>query len=403
MDIYLARQPIFDARRRAVAYELLARDGTSNAFAGDPNVASQQTVDSTILAFGLDTLLGTRDGFFNASRDFLTGDQWTFLPPARTVIEVLETVEPDAAIIKACAAAKAAGYRIALDDFVFRKEYESLFPFTDIIKVDFLATPPEQRIAMASEFSSRGIAMLAEKVESYDDFREAQASGYTMFQGYFFCRPEVIATKDIPASKASLANLIAEVNRPEVDFESLETIIKRDVALSVRLLRYLRSAGLGWRHEVNSIEQALRVLGERQSRKWASLVAMSMIGDDKPAELMTTTLLRAQFCEELGGSLSVPAKLADFFLTGLLSTLDALLDRPMELVLNQLSLGEEVRAALLGHDNVLGNCLRTVTAYDRREWDDVDRYAADAGIPHGEVAGAYQRSLRWVTNGAFAH
>jgi c-di-GMP-related signal transduction protein len=182
-------------------------------------------------------------------------------------------------------------------------------------------------MTMAREFSSRGIAMLAEKVESYDDFREAQASGYTMSQGYFFCHPEVIASKDIPSSNASLANLIAEVNRPEVDFEGLEAVIKRDVARSVRVLRYLQSAGLGWRHEVNSIE----------------------------------------------------------------------------LILNQLSLGEEVRGALLGHDNVLGNCLRAARAYDRPEWDDVDRYAVDAGIPQAEVAGAYQRSLQWVTNGAFAN
>jgi EAL and modified HD-GYP domain-containing signal transduction protein len=403
MDIYLARQPIFDARRRAVAYELLARDGARNAFSGDPNVASQQTVDSTILAFGLDALLGSRDGFFNASRDFLTSDQWTFLPPARTVIEVLETVEPDEAVIRSCAAAKAAGYRIALDDFVFRQEYEALFSFTDIIKVDFLATAPAERTAMAQEFGARGITMLAEKLESYEDFHEAKAAGYTMFQGYFFCRPEVIATRDIPTSKASLAQLIAQVNRPDMDFEELESVIKRDVALSVRLLRYLRSAGLGWRHEVRSIEQALRVLGERQSRKWASLVAMSMIADDKPAELMTTTLLRAQFCEELGAVLKLPVQLADFFLTGLLSTLDALLDRPMDLILSQLSLCPDVHAALLGQENVLSNCLRAVSAYDRREWDDVDRFAADAGIAQSEVTCAYQRSLAWVANGALAN
>jgi EAL and modified HD-GYP domain-containing signal transduction protein len=188
-----------------------------------------------------------------------------------------------------------------------------------------------------------------------------------------------------------------------MDFEELESVIKRDVALSVRLLRYLRSAGLGWRHEVRSIEQALRVLGERQSRKWASLVAMSMIADDKPAELMTTTLLRAQFCEELGAVLKLPVQLADFFLTGLLSTLDALLDRPMDLILSQLSLCPDVHAALLGQENVLSNCLRAVSAYDRREWDDVDRFAADAGIAQSEVTCAYQRSLAWVANGALAN
>jgi EAL and modified HD-GYP domain-containing signal transduction protein len=401
MDIYVARQPIFDGQRRVVAYELLARTSTVNSFGdNDQNAASLQMVDTTLLGFGLDSLLGDRDGFFNASRQLLVNEHWNVLPPVGTVIEVLETVEPDDDVVAACAAAKNAGYRLALDDFVFRPGHEALLPYTDVIKIDFRTTTREQRTSLVAEYAPRGIKMLAEKVETYDDFHEAVDDGYELFQGYFFCRPEMMSGKDVIASKASLARLIAEVNRPDLDFDGLEDLIKRDVALSVRLLRYLRSAGFGWRHDVETIAQALRILGERATRKWASLVALTMIGDDKPAELLTESLMRAQFCEELAGPMGTPERRADLFLTGLLSTLDAMLDRPMAMLLDQMALGPDVRAALLGEENSLLHCLRVTTAYDRGDWAQVDEFTERTGVLPHDVAQAYQRSIEWV--GAFA-
>jgi EAL and modified HD-GYP domain-containing signal transduction protein len=353
-------------------------------------------LDTTLLGFGLDSLLGEHSGFFNASRNFMLDGHWGLLPPARSVIEILEIVEPDAEIVASCAAAKQAGYRLALDDFVFRPEYEALLPYADLIKVDFLATDRDERISLGQRFAARGIKMLAEKVETHEEFQEALDAGYELFQGYFFCKPEMLKSKDVGATKTSLAMLICEVNRPDFDFDSVEKIIKQEVALSVKLLRYLRSAGFGWRHEVTTIAQALRILGERATRKWASLVAVTMMGDDKPQELVTASLIRAQFCEEVGAKLAGGDRGADLFLVGLLSTLDAMLDRPLGDLLDEMSLKDDVTSALRGDDSILAECLAMVVAYDRGDWDAVDVLAAKTGVDSTTLPGAYNRSVEWV-------
>lgn len=396
-NIFVARQPIFDRRREVVAYELLFRSGLENAFGrNDPNKASLQMMNTTLLGFGLDSLVGDKAAFFNASREVLVREHWAVLPPARTVIEVLETIEPDAEVAAACAAVRKAGYRLALDDFVFRPEYEALLPYSDYIKIDFLVTKGAERADLVRRFAARGIRMLAEKVETYADFHEGMEAGYEFFQGYFFCKPEMVTGKDVAPLKANLIRLIQEVNRPEMDFDGLEALIKREVALSVKLLRYLHSAGFGWKHDVSTIGQALRVLGERPTRKWASLVALTLIGEDKPQELVTTSLVRAQFCEELGALASLPDRQSDLFLVGLLSTLDALLDQPIDRILEQMSISEEISHALLDGDNLLGDTLLLAIAYDRADWRRVELLAARTGIAEGQLPEAYRRAVEWV-------
>ena len=398
MDIFVARQPIFDRRRAVVAYELLFRSSLDNVFGkNDPNRASLQMMDTTLLGFGLDLLVGDKPAFFNASRDVLVREHYAVLPPAKAVIEVLETIEPDGEVAAACGAARKAGYRLALDDFVFRPAYEALLPFADYIKIDFLVTKGAERAELVRRFAARGIHMLAEKVETYEDFHEGLAAGYEFFQGYFFCRPEMVTGKDISAVKTNLVLLIKEVNRPEMDFDRLEELIKREVALSVKLLRYLHSAGFGWKHDVSTIGQALRVLGERATRKWASLVALTLIGEDKPQELVTTSLVRAQFCEELGVEGALPDTKADLFLTGLLSTLDALLDRPLAEVLEQMSVSDQIHEALLGGDNLLGDTLALAVAYDRGDWNRVGQLAQRIGFAEALIPVAYRRAVEWVT------
>lgn len=398
VDLFVARQPILDRHRNVVAYELLFRSGLQNAFGNaDPNKASVQMLDTTLLGFGLDSLLGGKSGYFNATRDVLVKQHWALLPHEHCVIEVLETVDPDADVVQACKAAKAAGYRLALDDFVFRPDYEALLSLTDVVKVDFLTTKGPERKRLAEQFRPRGITMLAEKVENYEEFQSGLEAGYELFQGYFFCRPEMVTGKDVPAVKSNLLRLIQEVNRPELNFDQLEKVIKSEVALSVRLLRYLRSAGFGWRHDIESIGQALRVLGESNTRKWASLVALTMIGDDKPQELITTSLVRAQLCEQLGIEANLPDRHSDLFLAGLLSTLDALLDKPMDQILSQLSVTDEIREALTNGDNMVGGALQLAVSYDRGDWDRVAELVPRIALPAPVLPTAYRNAVDWVS------
>jgi len=228
MDIFVARQPIFDRRRQVVGYELLFRNSLTNVFGkNDPNRASLQMMDTTLLGFGLDSLVGDKLAFFNASREVFVKEHWAVLPPGRSVIELLETVEPDAEVVAACAALKQGGYRLALDDFVFRPAYEPLLQYADYVKIDFLITTGDERAELARSFTRRGIHMLAEKVESHEEFQHGLEAGYEFFQGYFFCKPEMVTGKDVSPLKTSLLRLIQEVNRPEVDFDRLEALIKR--------------------------------------------------------------------------------------------------------------------------------------------------------------------------------
>ena len=398
MDLFVARQPIFDRHRHVVGYELLFRSSRENIFGkNDPNKASLKMMDTTLLGFGLDALVGDKPAFFNATREVLVREHWAVLPPAKTVIEVLETVEPDAEVVGACLGLKKAGYQLALDDFVFRPEYEPLLELADIIKVDFLLTKGAERKRLADVYGTRGVQMLAEKVETHEEFEAGLAAGYTLFQGYFFCKPEMVLGKDVPALKANLVRLLQEVNRPEVSFDRLEDIVKGEMALSVRLLRYLHSAGFGWRHDIGTISQALRVLGERPTRKWASLVALTLIGDDKPPELVTTSLVRAQFCEELGNEMALPDRPADLFLIGLLSLLDAMLDRPLPEIVSAMSLSEEIHTALLGGDSLLSEVLQLASSYDRADWYRVTHLANRTAIPEPRIPDAYRRAVEWVT------
>ncbi len=403
MDIFVARQPIFDRHRQVVGYELLFRNSLTNVFGkNDPNRASLQMMDTTLLGFGLDSLVGDNLAFFNASREVFVKEHWAVLPPAKSVIELLETVEPDAEVVAACAALKRSGYRLALDDFVFRPAYEPLLQYADYVKIDFLITTGDERGQLARSFTRRGIHMLAEKVESYAEFQHGLEAGYELFQGYFFCKPEMVTGKDVSPLKTSLLRLIQEVNRPEVDFDRLEQLIKREVALSVKLLRFLHSAGFGWRHDVSTISQALRVLGEGPTRKWASLVALTLIGEDKPVELVTTSLVRAQFCEEIGKAGALPDRQADFFLAGLLSTLDALLDRPLAAILEQMAISQEIHDALVREgsglvgDTQLGQTLALAIAYDRADWERVELLARAMGVTESLLPGAYARAVAWV-------
>jgi EAL and modified HD-GYP domain-containing signal transduction protein len=206
----------------------------------------------------------------------------------------------------------------------------------------------------------------------------------------------MVSGRDVPAVKVNLVRLLQELNRAELDFDRVERLIKQEVALSVKLLRYLQSASFGWRHEVSSIGHAIRLLGEQATRKWASLVVVTLVGEDKPMELVTTSLVRAQFCEEIGVQSGLSAWASDLFLTGLFSTLDALLDRPLAQVLEQMSVAPEIRAALLSGEGRLGDVLATAVAYDRGDWERITALAGRLGVAEARLPEAYKRAMEWV-------
>ncbi|HWA58445.1 MAG TPA: HDOD domain-containing protein [Gemmatimonadales bacterium] len=396
-EIFVARQPIFDRRQEVFGYELLFRSSSENAFHHDNlDQASFEMLHTSLLGFGLDVLLGDKIGFVNASREVLTQEFYLVLPRERTVIELIETVEPTAEVVAACQALKRAGYKLALDDFVRRPEMTPLTELADIIKVDLLRTGPAERRAIVREFAPRRVKLIAEKVETRAQLAQAMEEGFTHFQGFFFCEPEVLSAADVPAYKRNCVRFMAELNRAELDFDRLEEVIRQEMALAVKLLRYLNSAGFGWRHEVTSIKHALRVLGESAARKWCSLMALTVMGDDRPSQLVVAALVRAQFAEQVGREAGFGSRAMDLFLIGMLSSLEALIGRPMEEALAQIPVSHDIRDTLLGRSTTLSPIWGLVLAYERADWDQVKQLANLAEISAGRLPRLYRDAVQWV-------
>lgn len=397
VDIFVARQPIFDRAQRVSGYELLYRPGEANhAGAGAPDAITSVILERTLLGFGLESLVGDRDVWINASRLMLVNDQWALLPAAHTVIEVLETVKPSAEILAACGRLKHAGYRLALDDFVYSPAHEPLLELCDCVKVDFQATPPPERVRLAGELRRRNKPMLAEKIETQAELETARELGFTLFQGYFFCRPQMLKTREMAPNRVGFLRLLRAVHSPEIDFDAVEALIEQDVALALKLLRFLRSASFGLGHEISSIRQCLLTLGERQVRKWVSLVAVFGLAQGKPPELVVLALTRARFAEQLAPLLGLGGRSTDLFLAGLLSVVDALTDQDMPAALAPLGLSDDVASALLNGDGPLGGPLRLVMAWERGAWDEVERSLRVHALPEPETTRLYADSVLWA-------
>jgi c-di-GMP-related signal transduction protein len=389
---FVARQPILDRALNVYGYEILFRNGVENYFNADPELAARSTLDSSLL-FGINTLCDNKRGFVNCTRDVLFKDLITLLPPSQTVAEILETVEPEDRVIAACKRLKEAGYLIALDDFLHNDPRLPLVEFADIIKVDVLATSLEERVGIMRQFASPKCKMLAEKLETPQEFHRAREMGFVYFQGYFFCRPELVIGREVPASRLHYLRLLEMVSRREVDMRELEKMLKQEASISYRLLRYLNSPLFGFSLEIKSIRHAMAVLGEREMRRWVRLVVAVGAAEQACNELVLMGLARARFCEALSHRLQADS---DLFLLGLLSVMDAILEVSMEVLLQQLPVDHETKAVLLGQESSLRPLYRLMLAQESGEWTQSSELAKQLKIPDEEVASTWFQALEWA-------
>ena len=390
---YVARQPIVDREERVFGYELLFRDGLENAFSGDRDEASRATLDRTLL-MGLDVLCDGRRAFVNCTRNTLLKGMVTVLPSTSTVVEILETVPPDEEVIAACRSLKEAGYLIALDDYVADDPREPLVEIADIIKVDMPLTTEEQQCELIKRYGPWRCRMLAEKIETQKDFLRARNQGFVYFQGYFFRRPEMLNTRDVPANQMNYLRLLQEVSHPELDVVGLEKLIKSETSVCYRLLRYLNSPMFGLKTEVHSVRHALSMLGEREVRRWVRLVAAVGAGQEKSSDLVLSALVRGRFGELLAPR--VPHGGSDLFLLGLLSLIDAMLEMPMADVLEKIPLDHETKAVFLGQPSLLRPVYHLMLAHETGEWEAAARLSADLHLDSEEIAGYYWNAQQWA-------
>jgi EAL and modified HD-GYP domain-containing signal transduction protein len=397
VDVFLARQPIFDRRQKVYGYELLFRAGIENVFRDvDPGRATATSIANAFLVLGLESLIADTQAFINMPRDLLVGDYALVLPRDRTVVEILETVEPDAEVVEACRRLKRAGYLLALDDYVDSAAWRPLVQLADIVKVDVLSTTEEQQRALVKELARRGLRLLAEKVETADTFAAAAEMGYELFQGYFFSRPVMVAGRDVPAVKLHYLQLLAALHRPELKFEELEAIVKRDVALSYKLLRYINSAFFGHLRPVESLREALMRVGEKRIRMWASLLAMVAMSGDRPPELIEQAVTRARFCESLAAEAGLAPRAEDLFLLGMFSLIDVVVGRPLAELLDALPVAADVKRALLGEPNALRPFHECAVAYERGDWPALGEAVGRLGVVEDCVPVHYVDAVAWA-------
>lgn len=395
--MYLARQPILDCDLRVCGYELLYRS-CRNGGAGEPDpvLASLHVLSESLLGFGLEALLGGRLGFVNFPRALLVDGQAIPFPKACLVIEILESVTPDPELVEACRRLRAENYLLALDDVGPNTPTLALADFAHFIKVDFAATTPAERKRLVGRYGRPGRLMLAEKLETRADFLRAKQEGFDRFQGYFFARPVILARQEIPVSKLNRLRLLAEIQRPELDFKRIEVLLRGEVGLCHRLLRYLNSARFGIRLRVRSIEQCLTLLGEEEVRRWVALAVLPCLAADKPGPLVETAVVRAEFCEALAPRMGLGARRSELFLMGMFSVLDAIIGRPLEEILEKIGLADDIRDALLSRPEPAGRlhqAYRLVTAYERGAWPAVASAAQALGLAPDSVADLYLEAV----------
>jgi EAL and modified HD-GYP domain-containing signal transduction protein len=317
---------------------------------------------------------GEKLAFVNCTRELLINGLVTLLPPDSTVLEILEDVTPDPEVLKACRHLRDLGYRLALDDFLETNLDTPFLEYASIIKVDIRANKRAEQVRIAQELGRRDFILLAEKVETHHEFEFLRRHDYQYFQGYFFCRPIILETHDIPATELNQLRLLRAISDPSLNLKQLDEIIRLDVSLSYRLLRYLNSVAFGL-HRIRSVMHALVMLGESEIRKWVALVIAGILGQDKTPELVRIAVVRARFCE----SQAPLAKSEPYFLTGLFSLLDAMLDRPMAQVASELPISDECRFALLRGESPLTALLQQCERCERGDFSDLnDKKQEDA-------------------------
>jgi EAL and modified HD-GYP domain-containing signal transduction protein len=397
MDVFVARQPIFDQDRKIFAYELLFRTGMSNAFPGvDGDEATSSLLSSSFFTVGIEQIASGHKAFINFTEDMLVSGIPAMFPPDCVVVEVLEDVRPTDEVVAACRDLAAKGYILALDDFVYAEDLTPLIELAQIIKVDFRLTPLDEIKGMVATLKKYPCKLLAEKIETYEEFTLAGSMGFVYFQGYFFSKPEVLKNKDIPTSQLALLQLIVEVNRAEFEVSDIEKLVNQDISISFKLLKYLNSAYYSRAQPVTSIRQAIAFLGERGTRLFVSLIATSKLSEQKPDELIRTSCIRARFLEHVSREKNLDS--GDFFMLGLFSLLDAMLDASMETLMQQIPISPAITEALAHKTGELFPYLQLIHLYESGEWDALDVAMGQLNLDEHKIMDFYLDAVHWADN-----
>jgi len=384
--IQIGRQAIFDRDLGVHAYELLYRDANGHNTMSDGDQASSLTLLNAFMEIGLDRIVGPHKAFINLTRHFFVDMPPIPFSPDRVVFEVLEDVEVDDVLLDHLATMASQGFELAMDDYAFQPELAPILPLVRYIKVE---VQPDRLDALAQRLPAlraTGAKLLAEKVETAEQFERLKAMGFDYFQGYFFARPNLVRSNRLHENSGMVTRLLARLNDPAVAMDEVVQLVSQDPGLSFKVLRYINSAAVGLPRKTESIQRAVMLMGLQRIRAWASLFAMSGL-EGRPIELLNMGLLRANLCERFA-RLGSQGRPDTAYTVGLLSVLDAMLGRPIEALMRELPLPDEIRRAIVVREGLYGDILDQVIRIERNDWPDI----AARGLPPAQALEAYLSS-----------
>ncbi|MDK9738347.1 HDOD domain-containing protein [Vibrio sp. D404a] len=400
---YVARQPIFNRKKHTLGYELLFRDGENNAYPAhiESNRATYRLIVENFLSVGLNPSIPSSRCFINFPYQSLLRRLPQSLPKDKVVIEILETCPPTPELLEAVKDLYQQGYMIALDDFTSTPEWEAFLKYTHIVKLDIMQMGLEAACDLVKKHQGKKYSFLAERVETEEEFQQAKQAGFKFFQGYFFSKPEIVKTKYISPEHVIAMELFQEVCKPQVDFQRVENIVAKDVALSYKLLRFVNTMSPRLEVSISSFRQALVYLGQDKLKMFVSLAVASYVSDKKPKELYSLSLQRAQFCQRMSRYQPFEGHTEQAFMIGLFSLLDALLDLSLEHLVEQLPLCQIIKLALLRREGPYGQLLALEESFEHADWEQIEQYCATLGLSIEQVKVELAEAQRWshsITN-----
>ena len=397
MSVFVARQAILNRNQNVVAYELLFRDSPENCFPGvSDGQATARLIMENQLNLGTRHITSGKKALINIGPESLKLDLCEFLPCKDVVIELLETIEPTDDTYELCRKLFHSNYKLALDDFVYSPQWERFLKLVNLIKFDIRLTPLDEIPLVVNKLKKhKNIKLLAEKIETDEEYKLARQMGFDYFQGYYFARPAMIEQKDIHYNYGLVIAIYSEVMKPDPDVKVITGLFELDAALAYKLLRLLNSGVFPLQSQISSLKQALVYLGQARLKKFVSLIVTAHTARDKPIELMQMCVIRARFCELIASKVAKQVQ-GEAFLTGLFSLLDAILDKPMDLLVDKLPFPDEIKAALTGEKNDLYYILETVKAYETGSWWALEKAVSLINLDSAFLPKLYKQAVKWA-------
>jgi EAL and modified HD-GYP domain-containing signal transduction protein len=396
MNVFLARQPIFNKDLSTYGYELLYRNSEMNAAQIDDGTSASSDVIANSLLAGLDKVSDDKPSFIKFTESLILDEVATVFDPQSIVIEILNSINVTSEVLTTCQNLKSKGYKFALEGYTPQEFNENLLKLVDILKVDFQALTTPARSYTVKQVKSFDVKLLAEKIETYEDLSEAQLSNYNYFQGYFFQKPEIIKNNELSESSHIYLRIMNEFNQEVPQFKKITRIIETDVSLTYRILKLVNSPAFYSVQKIDSIENALVRIGLKEIKKIISILMLKNVNSDKPVALTKQALIRAKFAELISKEMDLNRRSTEFFMMGLFSMMDALMDCDIETAIADLPLNDDLKSALMGEKNRFRDILDLIKLYERGYWELISRRCTEYSLNEFTLPTLYLEAVTWT-------